>query len=465
MFNFNNFIHYLPEVVIVFSILLQIFCSVFNFKRISTSMTAAGLALSLYFLISAQVWPTELYSFLFKIMILISSLLILFLKTKRVFVKYSGHFNTLYLFSVLFLLMIADSTNYLSLYLNIELFSLCMYFLFSMDKKAVTLAESYKYLVLSVTASAFILSGAAFLYGLTGTFYFQGISEFINTASNYSFSTYVIPFFFIITGLCFKLGVFPFGNWIIDVYKNVDTKVAAFISTAPKLAIFSVLVKILGSMITFESSFILILFALFTAGFGVIYGLRSNNLKEIMAASSYINISYLLIALALYTKLSIATMLFYWAAYVFMNIGAFAGIISLEHSNQYSKEMDFRGYFYKNPLFSICFAVCIIGLLGFPITSGFIAKIYLLSGVLNSGIIILPVILFMILFMVVSVCFYLSVIKKMFESIPYENMNVIKCRASNSIVLYICTFMTICLGALPAGLIKMCEYISLYIFA
>ena len=463
MFSFNNIIHYLSEILIALTIFLQIICSLFNLKKISNYLTAAGLGLSLYFLIAAQVWPSELYSFLFKIMILISSLLILFLNTRRVFIKYTIHFNILYLFSILFLLMIADSTNYLSLYLNIELFSLAVYFLFSMDKRDVTIAESYKYLVLTVTASAFMLAGAAFLYGLTGSFYFQRISDYIKTSSNYSFSTYVIPFFFIITGLGFKLGVFPLGNWLIDIYKNVDTKIAAFISVAPKLAIFSALVKILGSIITFESSFIIILFALFTGIYGVIYGIRSNNLKEIMAASSYINISYLLIALGVYTKLSLATMLFYWAVYVLMNIGAFAGIISLEHSNQYSQNADFRGYFYKNPLFGLCFGICIIGLLGFPLTSGFIAKIYLISGILNSGVIILPVILIMIALMIVSVCIYLNVIKKMFEEIPYKEMNVIKTKSTNAFVLYICTFMTLFLGILPAWLIKMCEYISIYI--
>lgn len=463
MFSINNFIHYLPEISIVFTTFLQFLFALFGIKKISNFVTLLGLASSLYFLIEAQVWPTELYSFLFKIMIIISSMLILFLKTKRVFIKYTIHFNILYLSAILFLLMIASSTNYLSLYLNIELLSLALYFMMSMDKTLIGTAEGFKYLVLNILASAFILVGAALLYGLTGTIYFQGISDFISNSSNYSFSTYLIPFFFIFTGFGFKLGMFPLGNWLIDIYKNIDTRTVTFISTAPKLAIFSVLIKILGSLVCFETSFILILFGLFTGIFGVIYALKSNNLKEIMASSSYINISYMLIALSLYTKLSIATMLFYWTAYIFMNIGAFAGIISLENSSLYSKQNNFKGYFYKNPLFSTCFGICIISLLGFPLTSGFIAKIYLLAGILNSGIIILPVIFIVIVLMIISVCFYLKVIKNMFDEIPYEKTQVIKTNSTNVYILYTCTFITVVLGIMPACLMKICEYISFYI--
>lgn len=463
MFNYNNLVHYLPETVILITVLIQFVYSLFNIKRISSLTSIIALALTVALLITAQVFPFDLYSSLFKIMICVSALIILCLKSRRVFAKNITHFNMIYLLSLFFLMMIVNSTNYLALYLNLEFFSISMYFLLSMDRFTVSIAETLKYMVSSVVASSFLLLGFAFMYGLTGTLSFQGVGNYLNSSTNYSFSTYIIPYMLIIAGLFFKLGVFPFANWMIDIFTNIDTKIVTFISIVPKLAIFAVLIKVLGSFVSFETSFLMIIFALFTGIFGVLYGIKARNLKTIMACSSYINISYMLIALALYTKISLAAMIFYWVTYIFMNIGAFAGIIALEHSNLADKDLDFKGYFYKNPLFSTCFAICIISLLGFPLTSGFIAKIYLISGVLNSGIIVFPLILAMIMLMIISAYFYIHIIKNMFMVLPYDEVVEIKTKSANKFVMYVCTFITIVIGFLPAWIIKICESVSIYI--
>ena len=463
MFNYNNFISYLPEIVTVIGMGINILLSFFKDKyvnKIANFITYTTLLFGLYFLFTAQINSYTLFPHFFKILISISTLLVLILKTKKI---YKLHFNIFILASTLFLMMIINSENYLNLYVNIELFSISLYFLMSMDKYKYSFSETIKYMISSTLASLFLLFGTAFLYGLTGSISFYDISNYINENQNYSLSTYIVPYIFIISGIVFKVGILPFGKWIIDIYKNIDARVVTYISVVPKLSIFVALYKIVGIMISFETTLLLILLSIFTALFGIFYGYGIKNLRGIMAASSYVNISYMLIALAVYTKISMSAMIFYWLAYIFMNIGVFAGIIILEHSNLMNRNKDFRGYFYKNPIFSIALALCILSLLGLPITSGFIAKIYLLAGILNSGIIIIPVIFIMLFIMIVSVCFYIKPLKDMFITLPYNENYVIKTKSANKIVLYVCTFITLFIGILPALFIKLCETISFYI--
>ena len=459
----SNLVKYIPELVILLTIFLQIMLYLINAKKIASFIVVLGFIIPILVFTNSLIYPMELYSTLFKILILISSFFIYFLISNSKLQRKSFKFNIIYLFSVFWLLMVVNSNDYITLYLNIELFSLSIYFLMLMSNDKISFSESYKYMIMSVISSSFILLGSAFLYGLIGSLNFYDITNVLLSSNNYSFSSIAIPYIFIFSGLFFKLGGYPFLNWVIDIYRNIDTKLVAYISVVPKLAVFSVLIKILNSVQSFEFTFLITVFALLSGFYGVLYSLRSKNIKELMAASSYINISYMLVALAIYTKISLSTLLFYWISYVFMNIGAFSGIIALEHSNLRNRDLDIKGYFYKNPIFSISFLTCIISLLGFPLTSGFIAKIYLISGVLNSGIIAIPLLFIMLLLMVVSVIFYIKIIKQAFCEQGYEKCIQIRTKSANILVLYACTLITLVIGFFPAWIIKICEIISLYI--
>ena len=182
-----------------------------------------------------------------------------------------------------------------------------------------------------------------------------------------------------------------------------------------------------------------------------------------MACSSYLNVSYMLVALALYSRMSLSAMFFYWLVYIFMNIGAFSAIMALEHSNLVNKNNCFRGYFYKNPLFASCFAVCILSLIGLPVTGGFVAKIYLIASILNSGIVVLPLLVLLFGLMVLSCVFYIKFLRNMFMILPYKENILIKTKSANKLVLYVCTFVILIIGICPMWLMKLCESIAFYI--
>lgn len=454
----NQFSNFLPELILFLGILMQSF-----FRKYSSIITLLFIVITFISTLSISFYPNELYMYMIKILICISAGLIYCLSSKRRFLKNIRYFNSMYLFSVIFLMLMTSVKDFFALYINIELFSFCIYFLLSIDKTKFSISETMKYLLMSCVASAVYLLGTAFIYGLTGSLNFQKVYNYLLVHDNYSFSTYIIPYLLILTGLLFKLGVFPFGNWIIDIYKNIDTKIVTFISVVPKLAIFSALLKIMGVFITFETSFILILFALFSALFGCCYALKSLDLKELMACSSYLNISYMLVALAIFSRMSLSAMFFYWLVYIFMNIGVFAAIMALEYSNLVNKNNCFRGYFYKNPLFATCFAVCIFSLIGLPITGGFVAKVYLIIAILNSGIIVLPLLVCLFFLMVLSCVFYIKFLRNMFMLCPYAENILIKTKSANKFVLYVCTFVIVIIGIAPMWLMKLCESIAFYL--
>lgn len=453
-----NIANYLPEIMLLLGAVIQTFSK--KFSSVITLITIIGATISI---LATNAYSSDLYIYIFKILICISSGIVYCLSSKGKIKQNIRYFNFIYLFSIIFLMLITSVTDFLSLYVNIELFSICLYFLLSAEKRKISYSETIKYLIFSCCASFGLLIGVSFLYGLTDSINFQNIYTYLITHDNYSFSTYIVPYFFILSGLLFKLGIFPFGNWVIDIYQNIDTKIVTFISIVPKLAIFTALIKVLGILISFETSLILILFALFTSFFGCCYALTTKNLKTIMASSSYINVSYMLIGLSLYTKMSLSAILFYWLTYIFMNIGAFSAILALEHSNLVNRCKDFNGYFYKNPIFAGCFSICIISLIGLPLSGGFIAKIYLITAILNSGIIVLPLLFVIFCIMVVSFIFYIKILQKMFIVLPYKQNYKIKTKSANKIILYACTFSTIFLGLFPCWFIRLFETIINYI--
>src|SRR5574344_2021799 len=458
---------YLPQIIISISIFIEIFFSIFKInisKKINDFIAISGLILSAYFLINTGTLPNHFYISAFQSLICLTGIVILFFKSNRIFKKDFLEFNILLLSGILFSLFIVDSSDFLSLYINIELLSLVTYFLISFDKKLSTTKESLKYLITNSIASALFLSGFAVIYGLTGSIEFSGIINRINNLkADYTTSTFLIPYTLIITGLCFKLGIFPIANWLIDIYKKSDSKIVLFISTIPKILILGSFVSILNYTNWLELTLIISIFALLTAFWGCYYSIKCNNLKILMAISSYINISYILIAIGFYTKFSLSTALFYTITYVISNIGAWAGISVLEHSNFHNKDFNFNGYLYKNPIFSINFALCIISLLGFPITSGFIAKIYLISGILNSGILSVPILFFMFVTMILSIYFYLNILRKMFvvenNTLKSINTSVVQ----NKVTLYTMSILTLLIGLFPTQIINFCISLASYI--
>ena len=212
---------------------------------------------------------------------------------------------------------------------------------------------------------------------------------------------------------------------------------------------------------SFELTFVLVLISVLTAIWANCLAIRQTNIKRLLACSSSANAAYVLFAASLVSVFNLSTVLFYLIAYIFMNIGVFAAVIILESSEFSNKLYEFKNFAYTNPVFTLCFATCMLGLAGFPITAGFISKIYLFSAIVRSGLIFLPFLIVIMLTVVISVYYYLRVVKLMFEKSDTVESKVIPHKTSSAIViLYCCATITIILGIFPSKIIELCQFMA-----
>lgn len=461
---------------IVVFIFIQLILSMFldmKFYKLSKWITLFAIILAAGLCTKVQMDPivyafkdsiiSDNYTAFFKGLILISSFLIVFLTKKTISTRRdnSFQFSALILTAILGALTLVAANDFLTMFIAMETLSVAMFFLIAFDKGYHSKEATFKYIVVSAVASAVFLFGVSYLYGITGSINFSTIYEFFlerNPTLLYSMAT-----IFVACGLMFKLGVVPFANWILDVYEGASTSVVTFLSIVPKIAMFGILTRLLVFALSysFELTFVLVIISVLTAVWANCLAIRQTNIKRLLACSSSANAAYVLFAASLVSVFNLSTVLFYLIAYIFMNIGVFAAVIILESSDFSNKLYEFKNFAYKNPVFTMCFATCILGLAGFPITSGFISKIYLFSAIARSGIVFLPFLIVMMFTIVVSVYYYLRVVKLMFDKSDVVESEVIPHKTSSAIViLYFCAAVTILLGILPSKIIELCQFMA-----
>lgn len=472
----NIFKILLPEVAILVFIFLQMILSLIldtKFYKLSKWISVFGIFLATSLLIKVENEPlyhgfknsiiSDNYTIFFKFLILLSSILIIFLTKKTITTRRDNafQFNALFLTAILGALALVSANDFLTMFIAMETLSFAMFFLIAFDKTYLSKEATLKYILISAVASAVFLFGVSYLYGITGSINFSYIYEYFlekDPTLLYSMAT-----IFITSGLAFKLGVIPFANWILDVYEGASTSVVTFLSIVPKISMFGILVRLLVFPLSysFELTFVLVIASVATAIWANCLAIRQKNIKRLLACSSSANAAYVLFAASLVSVFNVSTVLFYLIAYIFMNIGFFAAIIILESSEFSNYLYEFKNFAYTNPIFTLCFAICILGLAGFPVTSGFISKIYLFSAISRSGLAFLPFLVILMLTIVVSVYYYLRVVKLMFEKSDKVSSEVIPHKTSSAIViLYFCATITVLLGVFPSKIIELCQIMA-----
>jgi len=465
----------LPEMIIILFIFIQIILSMLldtKFYKLSKWITLLGIFLATTLCAKVQIEPiysgfknsiiSDHYTVFFKVLILISSFLIVFLTKKTITTRRDNayQFNAILLTSVLGALTLVAANDFLTMFIAMETLGFATFFLIAFEKGYQSKEATFKYLVISSVASAVFLFGVSYLYGITNSINFSAIYEYFlekNPTLLYSMAA-----IFVTCGLSFKIGVIPFANWILDIYENANTAVVTFISVVPKIAMFGILARLLVFPLSysFELTFVLVIVSVVTALWANFLAIRQTNIKRLLACSSSANAAYVLFAASLVSVFNLSTVLFYLIAYIFMNIGVFTAVIILESSEFSNYLYEFKNFAYTNPIFTLCFATCILGLAGFPITAGFISKIYLFSAIARSGLVFIPFLILIMLTIVVSVYYYLRVVRLMFEKSDVPSEVIAHKTSSAIVILYFCAAITILLGIFPSKVIELCQLIA-----
>ncbi len=294
--------------------------------------------------------------------------------------------TALMLWSTCGAMLMAGAANLMTIFLGLELLSLSLYCLCGMVDRKTAREAALKYLILSSTATGFMLYGMALLFGATGSVM---LADFVNPALASSALFWMGGGMFLI-GLAFKLSLVPFHTWAPDVYEGAPLPVTAFMSVATKAATLAVFARFLYAALPSGAAEKLLLPMWIVAGISMIVGnagmLAQHDLKRLLAYSGIAQAGYILTAMAGGSALGLRYAMFYLTAYTFMNLGAFAvaAVISND-GEQGSRLTSYEGLAHRRPLLATAMTIFLLALAGLPPTAGFLGKILILSSSVSAG--------------------------------------------------------------------------------
>jgi NADH-quinone oxidoreductase subunit N len=329
-------------------------------------------------------------------------------------------FPVLMLLSVVGMMVMASASNMMTLYLGLELQSLALYVLAAFARDELRSSEAgLKYFVLGALASGLLLYGISLVYGFSGTMDFAALAKALARPEAAS-PGLIVGIVFVLVGLAFKISAVPFHMWTPDVYEGSPTPVTVFFSTAPKVAAFALLLRVMatpfGHLVGAWQELI-VLVSIASMILGALAAIGQTNIKRLMAYSSIGHMGYALIGLAVGTPEGVRGVLVYLVVYVFMSAGAFACIISMQRGGRSLEQIsDLNGLGRTDPALALAMAVFMFSMAGVPPLSGFFGKLYVFLAAVQGGMWTLAII--GVLTSVVGAYYYLRVVKVMFFDEP-----------------------------------------------
>ena len=370
---------------------------------------------------------------------------------------FRGEFMVLALFATLGMMVMISANHFLTLYLGLELLSLSMYAMVALQRDSATATEAaMKYFVLGALASGLLLYGMSMLYGATGSLELGVVSNAIDQGVlNESLLTFGLVF--IVSGLAFKLGVVPFHMWVPDVYHGAPTAMTMLIGSAPKLAAFAFVTRILVEgmqPLVQHWSGMLVILAVASMALGNVTAIAQTNLKRMFAYSTIAHMGFLLLGLLSGGIEGYGASMFYAVVYVMMSLGAFGMIMLLSREGFEADTLDdFKGLNQRSPWLAFLMLVLMFSMAGIPPTVGFYAKFSVLNAVVESGHIWLAVVA--VLFSLIGAFYYLRIVKLMYFDAP-ESHTPIAVDADAALLMSANGLGLLVLGLLPNTLMSAC---------
>jgi len=337
-----------------------------------------------------------------------------------------------------------SSGNFLMFFIGLETASIPMATLVAFDKYNRKSAEAgAKYILSAVFASSISVFGMSLIYGSTGTLYFTDLATLITGTP-----LQIMAFVFFVVGLFFKISLVPFHLWTADVYEGAQTNITSYLSVISKgsavFVLFTLLVKVFGNL---SGQWQPILYGMAIASITVanLFAIRQQNLKRFLAFSSISQAGYILLAIISGSAMGMASLVYYVLVYMFSNLAAF-GVISIIEERTGKVRMDeYNGLYQTNPRLSFVMMLALFSLAGIPPFAGFFSKFFVFSAAAAQGYYVLVFVA--LLNTIISLYYYLLVIKAMFLNKNDNPIEVVKSDVAVKISLVVCT-----LGILLVGL-------------
>lgn len=471
---YYNAIYILPEIIIsvmaCFILILDLFISDIrkNIIYYLTQLTVLSIAILFIYLVQYKRYTLfygafvfDFYSMLFKFVIFVSAFFI-FLYSKKYIINiglFKGEFFVLCLLSILGMMVMISSGNFIMLYLGLELLALPIYALIIMNKNYIASEASMKYFIMGSIASGIFLFGVSLVYGMTGVIDFKLINYVILREEVFSNITLQYGLAFIIAGLIFKFGAVPFHMWVPDVYEGSPAPIAMFIGTIPKIAAlgmaYRLIIEAFGGL-NGELEFIFIIVGTVSLILGNIFAITQTDIKRLLGYSAIANVGFIFFGLAGSDIADFGAVIFYVMIYVVSSLGIFGVIIALSTKNKEANLIsDFTGLSKTYPILAIVSMLFLFSLAGVPPTAGFFAKFFVIKSLMAYGLI--EVALFAILMSVVGSYYYLNVIKVIFFDKTEKKIQITGMSNISFSFLLINGLIILFVGMFPEFFLTMCS--------
>jgi NADH-quinone oxidoreductase subunit N len=472
-----DYIRILPEIVLsLFGLLVMFLDPIMDERRsqrtlggVALAGAIAGLAATLY-QAQSQFWglgffdmvKVDAFSIFFHFVVAAAVILVILSSYEYMEVQQirAGEYYALILFGAVGMDLMSSAVELVLIFIALEISSISTYILAGFRRRsAISSESSVKYFLLGSFATAFFLYGVALMFGATGSTSIDRISaalsQYAGTGHGPLLAYLGVALMFV--GLGFKVAAAPFHVWTPDVYEGAPSPVVGFMSTAPKAAVFAVLLRIMFQANTPDSARVWLIWvaAALSMTIGNIAALVQDNVKRLLAYSSIAHAGYLLVAIASLPANGIPAAMFYTASYAAMNIGAFAVVGHFAGAGErYVTLEDYSGLGRRSPGLAAILTIFLLSLIGIPITGGFFAKFYVFSAALQGSHPLIGLVIIGVLNSAVAAYYYLRIIVVMYMREPREDAPVPPIPAGLGIALGLSLAVTIYLGVLPGRVLE-----------
>jgi NADH-quinone oxidoreductase subunit N len=416
----------------------------------------------------SQSFVVDRFSLFFKFLILGSVGLVVIASQEYVgkFQNYVGEYFSLILLSAVGMLVLVSSMELITLYIALELSALPLVALSAFLGDSKSSEAGLKFLLLAALSSAVLLYGLVLIFGVTGTTHLGLISSQIAGGSGGIGSPiYLFGITLLVAGFGFKIAAVPFQMWVPDVYEGAPTPITAFLSVASKAAGFAVILRVFyGGLFDLALDWG-VLFGVLSAismTIGNLVAISQVNIKRMLAYSTIAHAGYMMIGLATASSSSLgegmifgpSTILFYLGGYALTNLAAFIAIIAVTNRTGNEEIQGFWGIGRRAPFEAFVLAVSLVSLTGIPPTVGFMAKLFIFSSAINSGLIWLVAL--GLINSVVSAYYYLRIVRGMYLS-SSEQQESLSAPFWTRVALAVTTFGVLLMGIWPQGLMALAD--------
>jgi NAD(P)H-quinone oxidoreductase subunit 2 len=326
-------------------------------------------------------------------------------------------------------MFLSGASELVMIFVALETLSISSYLLTGYMKRDPRSNEAaLKYLLIGAASSAIFLYGSSLLYGLSGGETRLGaIAANIVSDGTDAPIGLVVALVFVIAGIAFKIAAVPFHQWTPDVYEGSPTPVVAFLSVGSKTAGFALAIRLLVTafpLVSEQWHFVFTALAVLSMVLGNVVALAQTSMKRLLAYSSIGQAGFLMIGLVVGTDAGYASMLYYLLVYLFMNLGGFTCVILFSLRTGTDQISEYAGLYQKDPLLTLGLSICLLSLGGIPPMAGFFGKIYIFWAGWQSG--AYGLVLVGLVTSVISIYYYIRVIKMMVVKEPQEMSDVVK---------------------------------------